>query len=255
MESSNKNDRNNEQESLYESWMNLQHEELRELEQAAAANSPKDEHKQTQLIEKIINHFQDYSNNRSRLAQKDVSPFFAPTSCTPLENSVLWIGGCRPSSFIRLIYALFCGMEIESHITQFLQGITANGELPKFTAEQMNMVDELQSKTIREEGKLSSRLASLQEAIIDQPLISKSKKKKDDGDDDVVCENADEPLDKHNKYMAAIMEEADELRMKTLKEIVVILEPDQAVEYLAAAKKIRLCLQQWGKKREHDSTN
>nr|XP_016459850.1 PREDICTED: uncharacterized protein LOC107783400 [Nicotiana tabacum] len=145
-------------------------------------------------------------------------------------------------------------MEIESHITQFLKGITRNGEIREFTAKQMNMVDELQNKTIREEGKLSSRLASLQEEIVDQPLISKTKKKKD-GDDDVECENADEPLDKHSKYMAAIMEEADELRMKTLKEIVVILEPAQAVEYLAAAKKIRLCIQQWGKKRDHDHTN
>ncbi|XP_019248824.1 PREDICTED: protein DOG1-like 3 [Nicotiana attenuata] len=223
------NNKNNEQECLHESWMNLQHAELRELEQAAAANRPKDEQKQTQLIEKIIKHFQDYCTNRSRLAQKDVSPFFAPTSCTPLENSVLWICGCRPSSFIRLIFTLFCGVEIESYITQFLQGITRNGEIHEFTAKQMNMVDELQSKTIREERKLSSRLAN--------------------------CENADEPLDKYNKYMAAIMEEADELRMKTLKEIVVILEPDQAVEYLAAAKKIRLCIQQWGKKRDHDNTN
>ncbi|OIT02832.1 hypothetical protein A4A49_01897 [Nicotiana attenuata] len=254
------NNKNNEQECLHESWMNLQHAELRELEQAAAANRPKDEQKQTQLIEKIIKHFQDYCTNRSRLAQKDVSPFFAPTSCTPLENSVLWICGCRPSSFIRLIFTLFCGVEIESYITQFLQGITRNGEIHEFTAKQMNMVDELQSKTIREERKLSSRLASLQEEIVDQPLFSKTKKKiegdnDDDGGGGVDCENADEPLDKYNKYMAAIMEEADELRMKTLKEIVVILEPDQAVEYLAAAKKIRLCIQQWGKKRDHDNTN
>lgn len=43
------------------------------------------------------------------------------------------------------------------------------------------------------------------------------------------------------------MEEADELRMETLKEIVLnILKPIQAVEYLEAAKRMRLCIGKWG---------
>ncbi|XP_009792490.1 protein DOG1-like 3 [Nicotiana sylvestris] len=236
-----------EEESLHESWLNLQHEELIELEQAAAQikNGVKDDHKLTQLIAKIINNFQDYCNNRSRLAKKDVSPFFAPKSCTPFENSVLWIGGCRPSSFIRLIYAL-SGMEIESHLIEFLEGIKT-GEFHGLTIEQMTVIDKLQTKTIQEERKLCSKLASLQEDIVDQPLASKMMKDQ---------ENADEDLDKHSHNMATVMEEADKLRMKTLKQIVsILITPAQAVEYLAAAKRIRLCLKQWGKKRDHEHTN
>ncbi|KAH0760396.1 hypothetical protein KY290_016469 [Solanum tuberosum] len=68
----------------------------------------------------MVNNFREYANYRSQLARVDVLPFFAPIWCTLLENSVLWIGGCRPSSFIRLIYAL-SGIEIESHITEYLQ--------------------------------------------------------------------------------------------------------------------------------------
>lgn len=70
-------------------------------------------------------------------------------------------------------------------------------------------------------------------------------------------ENEIEPLNKHGEDMSNLLEEVDELRMKTLKEILGILTPIQGVEYLAATKRIRLCLQQWGKKREqeHNSNN
>ncbi|KAH0760404.1 hypothetical protein KY290_016477 [Solanum tuberosum] len=67
-------------------------------------------------------------------------------------------------------------------------------------------------------------------------------------------ENEIEPLNKHGEDMSNLLEEVDELRMKTLKEILGILTPIQGVEYLAAAKRIRLCLKQWGKKREQELT-
>ncbi|XP_049370409.1 protein DELAY OF GERMINATION 1-like [Solanum verrucosum] len=226
-------------------WKSLQHEELTELEDAAAQvkDCEKDEEKLTQLIEKIIQHFQENSDKRIRLARKDVSPFFAPATCSPLENSVLWIAGCRPSSFIRLIYAL-CGFEEEVQGTdRCLEGM-ATKDLSKLSGEQLSMINELQGNIIREERRISGKLASLQEEIVDQPLVGKMKK------EGHGCDKADEALDDHSGHMADVIEEADKLRMKTLKEIVKILEPVQAVEYLAAAKKIRFCVQQWGEKRD-----
>ncbi|XP_055805993.1 protein DOG1-like 3 [Solanum dulcamara] len=222
--------------------MILQRKEVTDLEEAAAEAKKglKTEDELTQLIDKTVQNFQDYVNKRSQL---DVLALFVPTSCTPLETSVLWIAGCRPSSFIRFEYAL-CGMDTDSHLNEFLQGKRGVCNL---TAKQMNMIDTLQAKTIKQERILSSRLASLQEDIVDQRFASKIKNK---------CENADEDLDEHSRCMAGVMEEADELRMKTLKEIVlIILEPLQAVEYLTAAKKMRLCLQKWGEKRDHQHTN
>ncbi|OIT23155.1 hypothetical protein A4A49_54982 [Nicotiana attenuata] len=136
-----------------------------------------------------------------------MSPFFAPTSCTSLENSVVWISSCRPSSFIPFIYAL-CSIEIESHLTEFFQG-TKIGKLAELTAKQITMVDELQGKTIKKERKLCSRLASLQAKIVDQPLASKLKR--DNGDEGEDCGNIDELLDEHSHEMATIVEEADDL--------------------------------------------
>ncbi|KAH0760399.1 hypothetical protein KY290_016472 [Solanum tuberosum] len=46
-------------------------------------------------------------------------------------------------------------------------------------------------------------------------------------------ENEMEHLNKHGEDMSNLLEEVDELRMKTLKEILGILTPIQGVEYLA----------------------
>ncbi|XP_015160742.1 transcription factor HBP-1b(c38)-like [Solanum tuberosum] len=203
-----------------------------------------------ELLRKMVNNFQEYANGCSRLARVDVSPFFAPTWCTPLENSVLWIGGCRPSSFIRLIYAL-SEIENESHIAEYLRGMKI-GDFGQLFGKQITMIDKLQRQIILEEKRFSSRLASLQEDVVDQPFAMAARIY-----DTKRGENEIEPLNKHGEDMSNLLEEVDELRMKTLKEILGILTPIQGVEYLAAAKRIRLCLQQWGKKREqeHNSNN
>ncbi|KAK6797364.1 hypothetical protein RDI58_005066 [Solanum bulbocastanum] len=72
---SNNTDRN-EQEHVQCAWKRPQHEELTELENAVAhvKNDAKDEEKLTQPIEKITQHFQEHSNNRLRLARKDMLP-------------------------------------------------------------------------------------------------------------------------------------------------------------------------------------
>ncbi|KAF3638579.1 putative LRR receptor-like serine/threonine-protein kinase-like [Capsicum annuum] len=194
------------QEKLYESWMNNQQEELKELQNfiIRARNSSTNDVELHELLQKIMGNFQGH------------------------------------------IYAL-SGIEIESRIAEYLQGIKI-GDFGQLSAKQITMIDKLQRQIIIEENKLSSRLASLQEDVVDQPIAMAAK----------ICdrieqgESEKEPLNKLGEDMANLLEEADELRMKSLKEILGILTPIQGVEYLAAAKRIRLCLQQWGKKREQE---
>ncbi|KAL0310619.1 UNVERIFIED_CONTAM: CBL-interacting protein kinase [Sesamum angustifolium] len=231
---------------FYQEWMNLQEEELSELNRAISltANGGTSDAELTRLIQKIMDHYQDYVQRRSLMARADVSPYFAPTWCTSLERSVLWIGGCRPSSFVRLIYAL-CGEEIESHLSEFLRGVRI-GHLGELSGRQISMVDELQSKTIREERKLCTRLAGLQENVLDHPLASIAVKTS--GRSCEVSHNLEDALDKHGRAMAEILGEADRLRLNTLREVVGILTPRQAVDFLAAGKKLRLCMQDWGRR-------
>ncbi|XP_073059956.1 protein DELAY OF GERMINATION 1-like [Primulina eburnea] len=237
----------NKEACFYQAWMTLQEQELSELNQVIAQNTNEcaTNAELSQLIEKIMDNFQDYNHKRSLMARADVSPYFAPTWCTSLERSLLWIGGCRPSSYIRLIYAL-CGLEIESQLAEFLRGARI-GNLGELSARQISMVDKLQGNTIGEERKLSSRLASLQEDVLDQPLAAIAVKS------GCQCNiKVDEALDKHGSAMAGILEEADHLRLNTMREVVRILTPRQGVDFLAAGKKLRLCMQDWGKKRDLD---
>ncbi|KAL6991233.1 2-deoxyglucose-6-phosphatase [Sarracenia purpurea var. burkii] len=233
--------------SSFEVWKDLQQEDLSELLQIQTLNpdDPENQLAQTRLAENCLRHFQDYIDRRSRLARNDVSAFFAPTWCTSLENSLLWIAGCRPSIYIRLVYAL-CGSEFESKLPEFLQGLRT-GNLGELSAKQLKLVNDLQSRTIREEEKMASWMASLQEEIVDHPLAEMAKAASPS------CESTqetDKALDDHARSMVSILEEADRLRINTVKELIDILTPIQAVEFLAVSKKLHFCVHEWGRKRD-----
>lgn len=57
-------------------------------------------------------------------------------------------------------------------------------------------------------------------------------------------------LDEHESAMANIIQEADNLRLNTLKELLNILTPEQAVDFLASGKKLHSCIHDWGKRRD-----
>ncbi|KAK3027910.1 hypothetical protein RJ639_040593 [Escallonia herrerae] len=235
------------QNCCFQKWMQLQEVDLSELLQALTLSENGDRDAQlSQLVQKMIKHFEDYIQQRNRLARDEVSAYFAPRWCTSLENSMLWIAGCRPSSYIRLVYAL-CGSEIESRLTEFLQG-ARTGDLGELTSTQLSEINALQSKTIKEEEQLSGVLAGLQEDIADQPFVviasNSSRTSEWNGD-------AERALDEHAKGMASMLEEADQLRLSTLKEMISILTPVQAVDFLVASKKLHLCMHAWGLKRDH----
>ncbi|GAA0162033.1 hypothetical protein LIER_18220 [Lithospermum erythrorhizon] len=225
-----------EEQCLYEEWMNTQQRELNDLQK-----------------EKIMSNFEDYVEKRSQMIRKDATIYFAPPWCNPKENSIMWIGGCRPSSYIRLLYAL-CGLDLESRLEEFfMKGESSSSNssstggtinLGELSAQQMNLIDKLHRNTIKEERNLQEKYASLQEDILDQPFARIAKVPERD------CESKSmetaEPLGKHEQAMASLLLEADMLRLNTNKEIISILNPVQAVNFLAAGKKIRICLREWG---------
>ncbi|KAL3520008.1 hypothetical protein ACH5RR_018157 [Cinchona calisaya] len=241
------------QHCCFNDWMNLQEHDLSELLQAQTVeeNGGDKEVQLRRLVDKNVEHFQAYAQERTRLARDHVSPFFAPSWCSSLESSLLWLAGCRPSLFIRLIYAL-SGLEIESQIKEFLEGLRSSdlSDL-SLSARQFSMVNELQGRTIKEEEKLSEEMACLQEKIADQPIAVIAKETtRVLGQSFETNEQADEALDDHSRSMVSILEAADKLRINTLKALVSILSPVQALDFLIAGKKLHICIHQWGNKRD-----
>lgn len=114
------------QESCYQEWMTIQSQRIPELKHAldqrrshGDANADKNIR---ELTKKIIGDFKDYAGKRADLSHRCSSNYYAPSWNTPLENALIWMGGCRPSSFFRLVYAL-CGSQTEIRVSQFLRNI------------------------------------------------------------------------------------------------------------------------------------
>ncbi|KAL0363476.1 UNVERIFIED_CONTAM: protein DELAY OF GERMINATION 1 [Sesamum calycinum] len=236
--------------SCFREWMSLQEQDLSELLQSLRLNDVDgDDHtaELSQLVEKNIRHFQEYVGRRVNLAREDVCPYFSPTWCTSLEGSMLWAGGCRPSIFIRLVYAL-SGKEISSRLDEYLLG-NRTGGLGELSLSQINSINSLQLKTIREEEKLSSKLASTQEEMADQPIAIIAKEL---GAHSEASTEADEALNTLAVSMTSMLEEADNLRLNTLKELTSILTPVQAVDLIATGKKLHLCINAWGRRRDQE---
>ncbi|KAK4343847.1 hypothetical protein RND71_036941 [Anisodus tanguticus] len=67
-----------------------------------------------------------------------------------------------------------------------------------------------EGEAIKGKRKLSTRLASLQDDLVEQQLAGEIKKEGDDHQ----CENVDEALGRHSHSIVEVMEESDELKMK-----------------------------------------
>lgn len=231
--------------NCHSNWVTQQKNDLKELLQVLNEEA-QDEAKLRHLAETNMKHFEEYCDNRAILAHVNAPIFFSPTYCSTYENSYSWLAGFRPTLSIRLVYTI-CGAELESHLDEYLQGDIQDG-LGNLSAMQLTLINELQCRTIEHEEKLSNQMASLQENMADNPLalmayISKAPFEFD--------RDADTAIDTSSLALATILEESDELRVNTLKDMIKILTPLQTVDFLVASKKLHLSIHEGGKRRDH----
>ncbi|OAY83010.1 BURP domain-containing protein 3 [Ananas comosus] len=125
------------------------------------------------------------------------------------------------------------------------------------SARQLGLVDELHGHTLREEGRLTAKMATVQEDVADRPLLSAARVHRkitsssaaaaaayaasssswgNDGDVAAAIKSCAEE-------MAGLLVEADRLRVATARALLTeILGPKQAVELLVAAKQLHLSI-------------
>ncbi|KAL3834287.1 hypothetical protein ACJIZ3_009023 [Penstemon smallii] len=91
----------------FKDWIAQQHEDLEELLTILSpdTNTVINDDQLKLLGQKSIKHFEEYCEKRTLLAKHHASSFMSPGWCSSFENAFLWIGGCRPSLFVRLIYS------------------------------------------------------------------------------------------------------------------------------------------------------
>ncbi|CAN8267377.1 unnamed protein product [Cochlearia groenlandica] len=248
------------QQICYRDWMTLQSKRIPEIKQALAqrrsqghTNTDADDKNLRDLTQKIIGDFKDYAEKRVKLSTRCSSNYYAPSWNTPLENALIWLGGCRPSSFFRLGYAL-CGSQTEIRVTQFLRNIDGydytgsdGASLSDLTSEQLAKINVLHVKTIEEEEKMTKKVSSLQEDAADIPISTVAYSEEHVGEPNAAVDKA---LDKQEEAMATLLANADRLRVDTISKIIEILSPVQAADFLLAGKKLHLSMHEWGTVRD-----
>ncbi|KQK18712.1 protein DOG1-like 3 [Brachypodium distachyon] len=271
--------------ACHQQWIAGQEAGLGELT-AAAANAAARRATEAELravVERCLRGYEEYATTRRAMAPEDGAAFFAPPWCTTFEKAVLWLGGCRPSLSIRLLYCV-SSEGLEAQLQEFLSGhgraggddmIRPTGSgLLGINAMQLEQINNLHGRTIHEEGILSERLASLQEKIADRPLLPIVREREQEraraaalprgsaSSNGLVGRFAamglagvdaevDAAMESYTAGLAKLLEEADQLRLSTTRELATeILTPRQAVEMLAAAKQLHLSICDWSRRKE-----
>ncbi|KAG9447881.1 hypothetical protein H6P81_014009 [Aristolochia fimbriata] len=229
--------------TCYHNWVAQQRADLEELSQALLRDAD-DEHKLRLVVDKCLEHYRDYTAQRLELSEEDAPSLVCPVWCSSYESSFMWLAGCRPSMGIRLLYAL-SGTQLQAQLEEYLSGVR-RGNLGELSVGQLNTVNELHMRTVREEENLSDRMANLQEDVADEPLVSITA---DGAGGSSSLDELDGAMDAHACTYGKILEDADKLRLNTLTNLVGIFTPRQAVDFLIASKKLHLSISEWGKRR------
>ncbi|RWR92831.1 transcription factor TGA2-like protein [Cinnamomum micranthum f. kanehirae] len=231
---------------FYEYWLVEQDRCLQQL-LAAARTGDGEEDRLRHLVNEVLRHYENYYANKSRSAKKDVLAVLSPSWTSTLEEAFLWIGGWRPTVAVHLLYSK-ASLQLEDQLEGFLRGIST-GDLGDLSPEQLGQVDGLHRRTVREENKITEKMAKLQETVADSTMVRLSQAATEvKGEGGEVEEEVERALEKKKEGMEKVVGMADDLRMRTLKGVVEFLGPLQAVHYLIAAAELHLRFHEWGKK-------
>lgn len=127
------------------------------------------------------------------------------------------------------------------------------------TIHQLTALNELRTRTLRDEDELSAKMALLQEDVAGNPMLTLAKNSLDPPSGGGHQQNGSGggevrgAMEQYAQKLARVLEEADRLRIRTVREVATeILTPQQAVEMLAAGKQLHLAVHNWGKTRDRE---
>jgi Seed dormancy control len=122
---------------FFESFLSQQSQDLSALRDAAS--DPPDESYLSQLISRVVSHYEHYYEAKEASARRDVSPMFSPSWTSTTENIFMWIGGWRPSAAFHLLYSK-SGMQLEARMEEIIRGGVVQN-LGNMSAAQLQAVD------------------------------------------------------------------------------------------------------------------
>ncbi|KAK6115587.1 hypothetical protein DH2020_007856 [Rehmannia glutinosa] len=211
------------------SWKDEQNHYLHDLITASRASPPVPltDPSLCGLVDRAVGHYEEYYKTKTKWAKKDVLLLLSPPWNTPLEDAFLWVGGWRPTTAFHLLYSK-SGLQFEANLSDL------------------------------EERKITEKVAKHQERVADMEMVELShdlsESTRIEGESDEAG-RVDSILKPKEEGFQMILQSADDLRMRTIKAVVNILSPIQAVHFLIAAAELQLRLHDWGKEKEEKQAN
>ncbi|XP_021772624.1 bZIP transcription factor TGA10-like [Chenopodium quinoa] len=236
---------------FFKIWLRQKEADLLELQSAAVAytETTRSIHETNQnlrrLVRRVLSNYEHYYRVKSESVKQNVLHMMTPSWRSLLEHAFLWIGGWRPSTAFHLLYTIV-GLQLDAGLTKLLDGLRT-GDLADLSESQLAQVNELQMKTVKDERELTEVMAAVQETVADSSIVRLLGVVGSSESDD---ERVESTLVTKEDKLKEIFEKADDLRMKTLSNVVGILNPIQAVHFLIAAAGLQLRLHEWGKKKD-----
>lgn len=139
------------------------------------------------------------------------------------------------------------GLQLEQQLANLIRGLSTC-DLADLSPSQLTKVDELQRRTIREERDITEKMAKHQESVADQSMVELSHivTELTTSGGDGVEDRVDSALALKEEGLEEILHKADDLRLRTLKAILDVLTPIQAVHFLIGAAELHLRFHDWG---------
>ncbi|KAE8711655.1 Acyl-CoA oxidase 4 [Hibiscus syriacus] len=212
--------------AFFEGWMVRHEHYLEELLSVQQRNESREDDLKD-LIKRALSHYQQYFEEKARLAQRNVFLVFSTAWFTSLERATLWISGFKPGFALRLVF----------------------DSVRDLSLEQSERLTLLMEETRVEERVLNDELARIQETLAAPPLFEIVRKRVRRMD---AAEGGGEEaagLATLRKALEEVVVGADLLRMSTTLKVAEILKPEQNVRFLTAATRLFLELRNLGLQR------
>lgn len=227
---------------FFECWILQQSRDLDAL-RAAASSATEGDADLRRLVDRVLGHYEHYYRAKSAAASADVLPMFAPSWISATETLYLWCGGWRPTAAIQLLYSK-SGAQLEAQLPAFLDGGgLRDGDLGGLDADQLQEADKLQRRTIRSEREIDEAAASAQESLATTKMVELAGGGGAEG-------GMEREMEAKAEGMRRVLEMADGLRMDTLRAVVALLRPPQAVHFLVAAAELHLSVHDFGRRKD-----
>lgn len=215
-------------EAFFEGWLVRQEHYLDELLSARQSGPENRDEDLKDLISRVLAHYQEYYDEKSRVAERNVFLVFSPIWFTSFERAFLWIAGFKPGLAFQLV----------------------TNSVDDLSEDQRLRMNRLKEEIKIEEREINHEQAKIQETVAAPPLLETLRRR-----------GLQQPVDGQisEDYMAintwkfaleSVVAKADWLRMSTAAKVVEVLRPAQAVRFLAAAAQLQLRIRTRGLQRE-----